>query len=56
MWKVKKSKIHGTGIFADKDIKSGEKIIQYIGDKITKTEGDKRSACRIKNYLNSSNT
>ncbi len=56
MWKVKKSKIHGTGVFANMDIKKGEKIIQYIGDKVTKSEGDKRSAYRIKNYLNSSKT
>ena len=56
MWKVKKSKIHGTGVFASMDIKRGEKIIQYVGDKVTKSEGDKRSAYRIKNYLNSSKT
>ena len=34
--------------------KKGQKIIQYVGEKITKAEGDKRSALRIKNYLNSS--
>ena len=56
MWKVKKSKIHGTGVFANTDIKKGEKIIQYVGDKVTKSEGDKRSAYRIKNYLNSAKT
>ena len=36
MWKVKKSKIHGSGIFASEDIKTGQKIIEYIGEKITK--------------------
>lgn len=51
-WKVKKSKIHGTGVFAKENIKSGQKVIQYIGEKITKKEGDKRSAYRIKKYLN----
>ena len=56
MWKVKSSKIHGTGIFAAQNILKGTKIIQYIGDKITKSEGDRRSALRIKNYLNSSKT
>ena len=56
MWKVKKSKVHGTGIFATKDISKGSRIIQYIGDKITKSEGDRRSAQRIKKYLNSTKT
>ena len=55
MWYAYKSKIHGTGIFASQNIKKGQKIIQYVGEKITKAEGDKRSALRIKNYLNSSN-
>jgi hypothetical protein len=53
MWKVKKSKVHGTGVFATQDIKNGTKIIEYIGDKVTKKEGDKRSSERIKKYLNS---
>jgi|TARA_B110000444_G_C18747753_1_gene551150 SET domain-containing protein len=55
MWKEKKSKIHGTGIVASIDIKKNIKIIQYIGDKITKKEGDRRSAKRIKNFLNKKN-
>ena len=55
MWKVKKSKVHGSGVFATKDIKKGVKIIQYIGEKVTKKEGDKRSAERIKKYLNKKN-
>ena len=56
MWYAYKSKVHGTGIFASQNIKKGQKIIQYVGEKITKAEGDKRSALRIKNYLNSSKT
>ena len=55
MWKIKKSKVHGTGVFALKDIEKGCKIIQYIGEKITKKEGDRRSAERIKKYLNKKN-
>jgi len=51
MWKVKKSKVHGSGIFATKDIKKNTKIIEYLGEKVTKKEGDKRSAERIKNFL-----
>ncbi len=55
MWKKIKSKIHGTGIVASTNIKKNTQIIQYIGDKITKTEGDRRSAERIKKYLNKKN-
>ena len=56
MWKVKKSKIHGTGVFATKEISKGVRIIEYIGEKISKREGDKRSADRIKFFLGSVDT
>lgn len=56
MWKVKKSKIHNSGVFANTNIKKGEKIIQYIGEKILRSEGDRRSEKRIKKYLNSKKT
>ena len=55
MWKVKKSKVHGYGVFASKEIEQNKKIIEYVGEKITKKEGDKRSAERIKKYLNKKN-
>ena len=53
MWKVKKSKVHGTGIFASQTIKKNTNIIEYIGEKVSKSEGDRRSEKRIKKYLNS---
>tara|TARA_B000000609_G_C24113518_1_gene315385 strand:- start:304 stop:789 length:486 start_codon:yes stop_codon:yes gene_type:complete len=56
MWKVKKSKVHGTGVFATKDINKGTKIIQYIGNKVTKAVGDKISEKRIEKYLHSKTT
>lgn len=56
MWKVIKSKIHGKGVIATKNIKKGTKIIQYIGEKVKRTEGDRRSELRIKKYLNSVKT
>ncbi len=37
MWKVKKSKIHGSGIFATADIKINTKIIEYVGEKFLKS-------------------
>ncbi len=56
MWKVHKSIIHGHGIIATKKIKKGTKVIEYIGEKITRSEGNRRSEKRIKKYLNSNKT
>ena len=56
MWKVKKSKVHGSGVFATKKIKKNTKIIQYVGEKLTRSEGNKRSEQRIKKYLKSQKT
>ncbi len=56
MWKVKNSKIHGHGVFAISKIKKNTKIIQYIGEKVTRSEGNRRSEKRIKKYLNSNKT
>ena len=47
LWKKKKSKVHGSGLFASQNIKKGEKVIEYIGDKVTKKEGDKRADKQI---------
>ena len=56
MWKVKKSQIHNAGVFATIQIKKGEKIIQYIGKKITCSEGGRRSEKCIKRYFYSQKT
>ena len=56
MWKVKKSKVHGSGVFASNYIPKGTRIIEYIGEKISKSEGDRRSENRIKKYLHSKKT
>ncbi len=53
MWKLKKSKVHGKGIFASSNIPKHKNIIEYIGEKISKSEGDRRSEKRLKKYLNS---
>ena len=53
---IKESSVQGLGVFATKDIDNNIKIIEYIGEKVLKSEGDKRSAKRIKNYLNSEET
>ncbi len=56
IWQIKTSGVHGKGMFAKKDITKGTKIIEYIGQKITRSEGDRRSEKRIKKYLNSKQT
>ena len=53
MWTVKRSKIHGSGVFAQQNISKGSNIIQYIGEKVSKKEGDRRSEKRLKKYMNS---
>ncbi|MCC7574280.1 SET domain-containing protein-lysine N-methyltransferase [Candidatus Woesearchaeota archaeon] len=40
---AKKSKIHNTGIFAKKFIQKGTLIIEYIGEKISKKESERRA-------------
>lgn len=40
--KVKSSKIHGKGLFAIKTIKKGTRVIEYVGEKITSEEADRR--------------
>ena len=47
---VKNSKIHHRGVFAKKDIPIGTKIIEYVGEKITKAESDKRADTLLEKY------
>ncbi|MBS3092383.1 SET domain-containing protein-lysine N-methyltransferase [Candidatus Pacearchaeota archaeon] len=39
---VKDSEIHGKGVYTAKDIAKGTKVIEYVGEKISKEEGSKR--------------
>ncbi len=43
---VRRSKIHGRGMVATKDIPSGTRIIEYAGERITKVESDRRDEAR----------
>ena len=38
----KKSSVHGKGLFARKTIPKGTQVIEYVGEKITKVEAEKR--------------
>tara|TARA_Y100000310_G_C20640656_1_gene793699 strand:+ start:140 stop:676 length:537 start_codon:yes stop_codon:yes gene_type:complete len=40
---VKESAVHNKGVFAAKDIPKGTKIIEYVGERITKTESTIRA-------------
>lgn len=45
--KVRKSSIHNNGVFAAKDIPKGTMVIEYVGDKITKAESDRRYELQV---------
>ena len=47
LWVKKKSSLHGSGLFASANIQKNGQIIEYIGDKVTKKEGDKRANKQI---------
>ncbi len=40
---VRNSRIHGKGVFAAKDIPKGTKIIEYVGEWLTKKQAEKRA-------------
>ena len=52
---VKKSKIHSNGVYAKKDIRKGTKIIEYVGELVSKEEGDKRSENQYKAHKKDKN-
>ncbi len=45
LWRIAESGIHNRGLFAATDIKAGTEVIEYIGEKITKDESERR-ACQ----------
>lgn len=40
---IRNSKIHARGVFAKKNIPAGTQVIEYVGEKITKVESDRRA-------------
>src|SRR6185312_3408790 len=42
LYEVRHSKVHGYGAFALRAIKKGERIDEYLGDRITHNEADER--------------
>ena len=47
LYTVSQSSIHQRGVFAARDIRKGERIIEYIGEKITKAESERRSMAQM---------
>jgi uncharacterized protein len=41
-WIVRRSSIHHRGVFARRDIPKDSKVIEYVGERITKAESDRR--------------
>ncbi len=39
---IRDSGVHGKGVFAARDIKKGEKVIEYVGELISKDEAEER--------------
>lgn len=51
LFKVRRSPIHGAGVFAASKIRRDERIVEYTGEKITKAEAERRSTHRRKVYF-----
>lgn len=41
-FRVRRSPIHGTGVFATKPIPKGARIVEYVGERVTHAEADRR--------------
>jgi len=42
MYRVRRSRIHGRGVFATRRIRKGTRIIEYVGDRVSHAEADRR--------------
>lgn len=45
-FRLRRSRIHGTGVFATRAIRKGKRIIEYLGERITQEEADRRAALK----------
>lgn len=41
-YEIRRSPIHGTGVFAARDLRKGERIVEYRGERISKEESERR--------------
>ena len=42
LYTVRRSRIHGSGVYAARDIPKGTRIVEYLGDRISHAEADER--------------
>lgn len=42
LYEIRNSSIHNRGLFAACDIRKGQKIVEYLGEKVSKEESDRR--------------
>jgi SET domain-containing protein len=40
--KVRRSKVHGMGVFAARPIRKGRRVVEYLGERVTHAEADRR--------------
>ncbi len=45
-FRVRRSAIHGTGVFATRPIRQGTRIVEYLGERVSHEEADRRYADR----------
>ena len=46
LFKVRRSRVHGRGVFALRRIRKGTRIVEYLGDRVSHREADQRYADR----------
>jgi uncharacterized protein len=42
LFKVRRSRVHGRGVFAVQPIKKGTRLIEYLGERVSHAEADRR--------------
>jgi SET domain-containing protein len=42
LYEVRPSRIHGTGVFARVDLREGSRVLEYVGERVTKEESLRR--------------
>ena len=47
--RVRRSKVHGRGVFATRAIRKGRRIVEYVGERVSHEEADRRYADKTDN-------
>ena len=42
MFRVRRSRVHGQGVFASRQIRKGTRIVEYLGERVSHREADRR--------------